>query len=144
MSHCTQLTMYKFFCFKFELKKKKTKADLYMPCKAMAHSTKSHQIRKYQTYGPQESLIPEVLHRQELVATNSFQQRQNEWVSDMTTGIWQRIFWEKVTELIGWLNGTGVNIGNDRLESMGQFGTNEYSLWTYLDVGDSMISHRYG
>jgi hypothetical protein len=30
--------MYMFFCFKIELKN--TKADLYMPCKAMAHSTK--------------------------------------------------------------------------------------------------------
>jgi hypothetical protein len=30
--------MYKFFCFKIELKK--IKADSYMPCKAMAHSTK--------------------------------------------------------------------------------------------------------
>jgi len=36
MSHCTQPTMYK-FCFKIEIK---TKADLYMPCEAMAHSTK--------------------------------------------------------------------------------------------------------
>jgi hypothetical protein len=34
MSHCTQLTMYEFFCFKFKIK---TKADSYMPCKAMAH-----------------------------------------------------------------------------------------------------------
>jgi hypothetical protein len=31
--------MYKFFCFKIEIK---TKADSYMPYKAMAHSTKSH------------------------------------------------------------------------------------------------------
>jgi hypothetical protein len=31
--------MYKFFCFKIELTK--IKADSYMPCKAMAHSTKS-------------------------------------------------------------------------------------------------------
>jgi hypothetical protein len=30
--------MYKFFCFKIEIK---TRADLYMPCEAMAHSTKS-------------------------------------------------------------------------------------------------------
>jgi hypothetical protein len=30
--------MYKFFCFKIE---KMTKADSYMPCEAMAHSTKS-------------------------------------------------------------------------------------------------------
>jgi hypothetical protein len=29
--------MYKFFCFEIEIK---TKADLYMPCEAMAHSTK--------------------------------------------------------------------------------------------------------
>jgi hypothetical protein len=29
--------MYKFFCLKIEIK---TKADSYMPCKAMAHSTK--------------------------------------------------------------------------------------------------------
>ena len=36
--HCTQPTMYKFFCLKFEIK---TKADSYMPCEAMAHSTKS-------------------------------------------------------------------------------------------------------
>ena len=33
MSHCTQLTMYNFFCCKFEIK---TKADLYMPRKAVA------------------------------------------------------------------------------------------------------------
>ena len=38
MSHCTQPTMYKFFYFKIEIK---TKVDSYMPCKAMAHSTKS-------------------------------------------------------------------------------------------------------
>ena len=31
MSHCTQHTMYKFFCFKIEIK---TKADLYMPCES--------------------------------------------------------------------------------------------------------------
>src|SRR6202044_717859 len=36
--HCTQPTMYKFFSFKIEVK---TKADSYMPCEAMAHSTKS-------------------------------------------------------------------------------------------------------
>jgi hypothetical protein len=30
--------MYKFFCLKIELKK--TKADSYMPCEEMAHSTK--------------------------------------------------------------------------------------------------------
>jgi hypothetical protein len=36
--HSTQPTMYNFFCLKIEIK---TKADLYMPCKAMAHSTKS-------------------------------------------------------------------------------------------------------
>jgi hypothetical protein len=35
--HCTQPTMYKFFCFKIEIK---IKADSYMPCKVMAHSTK--------------------------------------------------------------------------------------------------------
>jgi len=35
--HYTQRTMYKFFCFKIEIK---AKADLYMPCKAMAHYTK--------------------------------------------------------------------------------------------------------
>jgi hypothetical protein len=29
--------MYKFFCFEIEIK---AKADLYMPCEAMAHSTK--------------------------------------------------------------------------------------------------------
>jgi hypothetical protein len=34
ISHCTQLTMYKFFCFKFKIK---TKADSYMPCKVIAH-----------------------------------------------------------------------------------------------------------
>jgi hypothetical protein len=39
--HCTQPTMYKFFCFKIKIK---IKADSYMPCKAMAHSTKSHQV----------------------------------------------------------------------------------------------------
>ena len=36
--HCALPTMYKFFCFKIKIK---TKADLYMPCRAMAHSTKS-------------------------------------------------------------------------------------------------------
>jgi hypothetical protein len=36
--HCAQPTMYKFFCFKIKIK---TKADSYMPCRAMAHSTKS-------------------------------------------------------------------------------------------------------
>src|ERR1700735_5431213 len=36
-SRC-QLTMYKFFYFKIEIK---TKVDLYMPCKAMAHSPSS-------------------------------------------------------------------------------------------------------
>jgi hypothetical protein len=36
--HCIQPTMYKFFYFKIEIK---TKANLYMPCEAMAHSTKS-------------------------------------------------------------------------------------------------------
>jgi hypothetical protein len=35
--HCTQPTIYKFFCLKIEIK---TKADSYMPCEAMAHSTK--------------------------------------------------------------------------------------------------------
>jgi hypothetical protein len=35
--HCAQHTMYKFFCFKI---KTKITADSYMPCKAMAHSTK--------------------------------------------------------------------------------------------------------
>ena len=35
--HCTQPTMCKFFYFKIAIK---TKADSYMPCKAMAHSTK--------------------------------------------------------------------------------------------------------
>ena len=37
MSHFTQPTMYKFFCLKIE---RKAKIDSYMPCKAMAHSTK--------------------------------------------------------------------------------------------------------
>ena len=37
MSHFTQLTIYKFFCFKIEIK---TKADLYMSFEAMAHSAK--------------------------------------------------------------------------------------------------------
>src|ERR1700676_1729392 len=36
--HCTQPTMYKFFCLKIDIK---NKADSYMPCEAMAHSTKS-------------------------------------------------------------------------------------------------------
>jgi hypothetical protein len=36
MSH-SHPTMYKFFYFKIEIR---TKADSYMPCKAMAHSTK--------------------------------------------------------------------------------------------------------
>ena len=36
-SHCTQPTMYKCFYFKTEIK---TKVDLYIPCKAMAHSPK--------------------------------------------------------------------------------------------------------
>jgi len=36
--HCAQPTMYKFFCYKIEIK---IKTDLYMPCEAMAHSTKS-------------------------------------------------------------------------------------------------------
>src|SRR5882762_4844619 len=35
--HCTQPTMYKFFCLKIDIK---NKADSYMPCEAMAHSTK--------------------------------------------------------------------------------------------------------
>jgi hypothetical protein len=34
--------MYKFFCFKIELKK--IKADSYMLCKAMAHSTKYYVL----------------------------------------------------------------------------------------------------
>src|ERR1700733_12465535 len=42
--HCTQPTIYKFFCFKIEIK---TKADLYMPCEAMAHSTKYHNPLLY-------------------------------------------------------------------------------------------------
>jgi len=37
MSHCTQPTMYKLFHFEIEIK---TKADSYMPCEAMPHSTK--------------------------------------------------------------------------------------------------------
>ena len=39
--HCAQPTMYKFFCFKIKIK---TKVDSYMPCKAMAHSTKLDYI----------------------------------------------------------------------------------------------------
>jgi hypothetical protein len=35
--HIAHSTMHKFFYFKIEIK---TKVDLYMPCKAMAHSTK--------------------------------------------------------------------------------------------------------
>ena len=37
MSHCMQPTMYEFSCFKIEIN---NKADLYVPCTAMAHSTK--------------------------------------------------------------------------------------------------------
>jgi hypothetical protein len=33
-----------FFCFKIEIK---TKADLYMPCKAMAHSTDTWDMGDY-------------------------------------------------------------------------------------------------
>jgi len=42
ISHFTQLTIYKFFCFKIEIFKIeiKTKADLYMSFEAMAHSAK--------------------------------------------------------------------------------------------------------
>jgi hypothetical protein len=39
--------MYKFFYFKIEIR---TKADLYMPCKAMAHSTKYYKFDKLAIY----------------------------------------------------------------------------------------------
>ena len=44
MSHCTQLTMYKFFRFKFEIK---TKADSYMPRKAVAPQVDSDSDSKW-------------------------------------------------------------------------------------------------
>jgi hypothetical protein len=52
--HCTQPTIYKFFCLKIEIK---TKADSYMPCEAMAHSTK-YIIIYYYFKGPVECATP--------------------------------------------------------------------------------------
>src|ERR1700735_1514798 len=45
MSHCTQPTIYNFFCFEIEIK---TKADSYMPCEAMAHSPKSYMYGSWE------------------------------------------------------------------------------------------------
>src|SRR5882762_8206674 len=39
---CSPLIMYEFFCFKI---KTKSRVDLYMPCKAIAHSTKLLSMR---------------------------------------------------------------------------------------------------
>jgi hypothetical protein len=41
--HHAQPTMYRFLCLKIEIK---TKADSYMPCKAMAHSTKCMWVKR--------------------------------------------------------------------------------------------------
>src|ERR1700733_9094612 len=46
--------MYKFFCFEIEVK---IKADSYMPCEAMAHSTKFHLGPMISSHVPQEAIV---------------------------------------------------------------------------------------